>query len=86
MELLERVAEHEAGRHFWGQLGRFAKLAFFRIKRELEMGQGRGRGDGGGAGEEDPGPAEGPGNSSSMNGNGNGGLEVGFGRAGRRIS
>ncbi|MCJ1254759.1 hypothetical protein MMC24_002575 [Lignoscripta atroalba] len=86
VELLERVAEHEAGRHFWGQLGRFAKLAFFRIKRELEMGQGRGRGDGGGAGEEDPGPAEGPGNSSSMNGNGNGGLEVGFGRAGRRIS
>lgn len=34
VELLERVGDHEAGRHFWGQLGRFAKLAFFRVKRE----------------------------------------------------
>ena len=34
--LLERVREHEAGRHFWAQLGRFAKLAFFRVKREAD--------------------------------------------------
>ncbi|KAF1815552.1 spindle pole body interacting protein [Eremomyces bilateralis CBS 781.70] len=34
--LLERIAEHPAGRHFWANLGRFAKLAFFRVKRELE--------------------------------------------------
>lgn len=33
-ELLERMIGHEAGRHFWAQLGRFAKLAFFRAKRE----------------------------------------------------
>lgn len=34
LELLERVTAHEAGRHFWAQLGRFAKLAFIRTKRE----------------------------------------------------
>lgn len=33
-DLLERIAVHPAGRHFWAQLGRFAKLAYFRIKRE----------------------------------------------------
>ncbi|KAF2021992.1 spindle pole body interacting protein [Aaosphaeria arxii CBS 175.79] len=32
--LLERIMEHPAGRHFWATLGRFAKLAFFRVKRE----------------------------------------------------
>jgi hypothetical protein len=32
--LLERIMVHEAGRHFWASLGRFAKLAFFRVKRE----------------------------------------------------
>ncbi|KAF2197870.1 spindle pole body interacting protein [Delitschia confertaspora ATCC 74209] len=37
--LLERIMEHAAGRHFWATLGRFAKLAFFRVKRE-EMGAG----------------------------------------------
>ncbi|KAL9132134.1 MAG: hypothetical protein Q9217_000068 [Psora testacea] len=36
VELLERMIRHEAGRHFWAQLGRFAKLAFFRTKRESE--------------------------------------------------
>ncbi|KAF2435505.1 spindle pole body interacting protein [Tothia fuscella] len=35
---LERIMAHEAGRHFWATLGRFAKLAFFRVKRE---GEGR---------------------------------------------
>ncbi|KAI9694922.1 MAG: hypothetical protein M1822_000539 [Bathelium mastoideum] len=38
VELLERIREHEAGRHFWAGLGRFAKLAFFRIKRDRESG------------------------------------------------
>lgn len=36
VELLERMIGHEAGRHFWAHLGRFAKLAFFRQKREAE--------------------------------------------------
>lgn len=43
VDLLERMIGHEAGRHFWAQLGRFAKLAFFRVKREstksLEAGE-----------------------------------------------
>lgn len=34
VKLLERIQEHPAGRYFWGNLGRFAKLAFFRVKRE----------------------------------------------------
>ena len=38
VELLERMIGHEAGRHFWAQLGRFAKLAFFRAKRESTKG------------------------------------------------
>jgi hypothetical protein len=32
--LLERVMAHEAGRHFWSSLGRFAKLAFFRAQKD----------------------------------------------------
>ncbi len=36
MELLERIMGHEAGRHFWAQLGRFAKVGFWRMKREME--------------------------------------------------
>ncbi|THC97309.1 hypothetical protein EYZ11_003200 [Aspergillus tanneri] len=36
VDLLERIAAHPAGRHFWSQLNRFAKLAFFRIKRERD--------------------------------------------------
>ena len=36
VELLDRMIGHEAGRHFWSQLSRFAKLAFFRAKREGE--------------------------------------------------
>lgn len=39
VRLLERIIEHPAGRHFWSTLGRFAKLAFFRVKRE-EVGRG----------------------------------------------
>lgn len=38
--LLERIMSHEAGRHFWASLGRFAKLAFFRVKREEIPGMG----------------------------------------------
>ncbi|KAJ4982790.1 Protein mesA, partial [Stagonosporopsis vannaccii] len=34
VKLLERIMDHPAGRYFWGSLGRFAKLAFFRVKRE----------------------------------------------------
>ncbi|KAF2192223.1 spindle pole body interacting protein [Zopfia rhizophila CBS 207.26] len=40
VKLLERIVDHPAGRHFWATLGRFAKLAFFRVKRE-EVGHGR---------------------------------------------
>jgi len=36
VELLERIMGHEAGRHFWAQLGRFAKVGFWRMKREME--------------------------------------------------
>ena len=36
VELLERIREHEAGRHFYAQLGRFAKCAFLRIRKEGE--------------------------------------------------
>lgn len=36
VDLLDRIREHEAGRHWWKALSRFEKLAFFRIKREGE--------------------------------------------------
>jgi len=36
VDLLERISEHEAGRHWWNALSRFEKLAFIRIKREAE--------------------------------------------------
>ncbi|KAL4802695.1 docking domain of Afi1 for Arf3 in vesicle trafficking-domain-containing protein [Aspergillus unguis] len=39
-DLLERIALHPAGRHFWAQLNRFAKTAYFRIKREREIAAG----------------------------------------------
>lgn len=48
VELLERVAGHVAGRHFWAHLGRFAKLAFARAKRESRGGMGVGAGVGSG--------------------------------------
>ncbi|KAF2964363.1 hypothetical protein GQX73_g9209 [Xylaria multiplex] len=35
-ELLERVADHEAGQHWWKGLSRYQKLAFHRIRREAE--------------------------------------------------
>ncbi|KAF5855093.1 hypothetical protein ETB97_010058 [Aspergillus alliaceus] len=36
VDLLERISQHPAGQHFWNQLNRFAKLAFFRVKRERD--------------------------------------------------
>lgn len=35
-ELLDRIGEHEAGQHWWAGMSRFEKLAYMRIKRELE--------------------------------------------------
>lgn len=40
VDLLERISEHEAGRHWWKGLSRFEKLAYIRIKREIEAGEG----------------------------------------------
>ena len=42
-DLLGRIAEHEAGRHFWTSLGRFAKSAYTRIKREVVLSAHPGR-------------------------------------------
>jgi hypothetical protein len=36
VDLLERIAEHEAGRHWWKALSRFEKLAYYRIRREAD--------------------------------------------------
>lgn len=36
-ELLDRIAEHEAGQHWWRALSRFEKLAYVRIKKEAEQ-------------------------------------------------
>ncbi|KAK0389160.1 hypothetical protein NLU13_2735 [Sarocladium strictum] len=38
-ELLDRIGEHEAGQHWWQGLSRFEKLAYMRIKRDLEADQ-----------------------------------------------
>ncbi|KAF5018513.1 hypothetical protein F66182_9518 [Fusarium sp. NRRL 66182] len=35
-DLLERVAEHEAGQHWWKSLSRFEKLAYMRLRREVD--------------------------------------------------
>lgn len=35
-ELLERIAEHEAGQHWWKGLSRFKKLAYERLRREAD--------------------------------------------------
>jgi len=37
VDLLERISVHEAGRHWWGRLSRFEKLAWVRIRREGEQ-------------------------------------------------
>ncbi|CZS93386.1 related to Protein mesA [Rhynchosporium graminicola] len=36
LDLLERISEHEAGRHWWKALSRFEKLAYYRIRREAD--------------------------------------------------
>ncbi|KAL1956856.1 hypothetical protein VTO42DRAFT_6704 [Malbranchea cinnamomea] len=36
VELLDRIAAHEAGRHFWTQLSRFMKMAYHRVKQEKD--------------------------------------------------
>ncbi|KAK0723100.1 docking domain of Afi1 for Arf3 in vesicle trafficking-domain-containing protein [Lasiosphaeria miniovina] len=36
-DLLERIAEHDAGQHWWKALSRFEKLAYVRIRREAEL-------------------------------------------------
>ena len=36
IELLDRMIAHEAGRHFWARLSRFAKLAYFRAKKDAD--------------------------------------------------
>ena len=36
-DLLERIAEHEAGQHWWKGLSRFEKLAYIRIRKEAEQ-------------------------------------------------
>lgn len=35
-DLLERIAEHEAGQYWWKSLSRFEKLAFARVRKEAE--------------------------------------------------
>lgn len=36
VDLLDRIAAHPAGRHFWAHLGRFAKLGYARVKRDRD--------------------------------------------------
>jgi len=43
VQLLDRISDHEAGRHWWKALSRFEKLAFYRIAREIEA-EGKGKG------------------------------------------
>lgn len=54
IELLDRVVGHEAGRHFWAHLSRFAKAAHTRAKREARGSSGFGVGLGLGLGTESP--------------------------------
>lgn len=45
VQLLDRISDHEAGRHWWKALSRFEKLAFYRLAREIEAeGSGKGKG------------------------------------------
>lgn len=43
VELLDRVAAHGAGRHFWAQLSRFLKLGYLRAKQDLETRRSSGQ-------------------------------------------
>ncbi|KAF4457472.1 hypothetical protein F53441_522 [Fusarium austroafricanum] len=35
-DLLERISDHEAGQHWWKSLSRFEKLAYMRLRREVD--------------------------------------------------
>lgn len=35
-DLLERIGEHEAGQHWWKALSRFERLAYNRIRKEMD--------------------------------------------------
>ncbi|KAK4951198.1 hypothetical protein LTR10_010170 [Elasticomyces elasticus] len=48
--LLGRVREHEAGRHFWGGVGRFVEGAWERVVRGMDMMVAQQQGDEGAAG------------------------------------
>ena len=72
VDLLERIMVHEAGRHFWAQLGRFAKLAFIRTKREVTVKSPTISSEG----EESPGMEE-LGMTTSMDARVRGGMGVG---------
>lgn len=54
VELLDRIAVHEAGRHLWSQLTRFTKLAYYRVKREKDGVVVTTAAGGGGDGENTP--------------------------------
>ena len=43
-ELLGRVREHEAGRHFWNGLGRFGRVGWDRVVRGIEAREGAAEG------------------------------------------
>jgi hypothetical protein len=49
-DLLERIGAHPAGRHFWSHLSRFAKLGYFRVKRDRDAAQSPISGPASGAG------------------------------------
>lgn len=37
LEVLDRIADHEAGQHWWKSLPRFEQLAYSRIRREVDQ-------------------------------------------------
>lgn len=44
-DLLDRIAQHEAGQHWWKSLSRFEKLAYNRIRKEADAERARLEGD-----------------------------------------
>lgn len=40
-ELLERIASHDAGMHWFKALSRFGKLAYVRIRKEMDAARAR---------------------------------------------
>jgi hypothetical protein len=35
-DLIDRISNHESGRHFWNRVGRFTKLAYARTRRDRD--------------------------------------------------